>query len=201
MNIGSAIDSFFSRVAAGSIEIYNECSLQHELGIYLRVATATAGYKVQFERPVSFFGLERARFVKKEIDLTVFSPDQTELTAIEVKFPRNGQHPEQMFKFCQDLAFVEQLVDAGFDSGFFVVVVEDPLFWKGPEEDGIYAHFRGRTPLHGTVVKPTGKRDDTVHICGSYTLEWREAGLLKYAYIPANPVATHGNSSPSLQGS
>ncbi len=28
---------------------------------------------------------------------------------VELKFPRNGQHPEQMYSFCKDIVFAEQL--------------------------------------------------------------------------------------------
>lgn len=49
------IGSFAERIGRGEIEIYNEFSLQHELGIYLR--NAIAGKQVQFERNVSFLVL------------------------------------------------------------------------------------------------------------------------------------------------
>jgi hypothetical protein len=188
LDVGIAIKEFFQNVANGNTEIYNECSLQHELGIFLRVSTVSSQYKIQFERPVSFFGLSRSVFVKKEIDIAVFTPDRAERIAIEVKFPRNGQYPEQMFKFCEDVAFGEQLVLAGFTAAFFVVASDDPLFYSGSQQTGIYAAFRGNQPLQGTIVKPTGKRDETVHVCGSYRVEWRQAGELKYACLAANPV-------------
>ena len=187
IDVKKEVEAFFERVAHGAIEIYNECSLQHELGIFLRSATTAERFKVQFERPVNFFGLSKSAFVKNEIDLAVFTPDKAERVAIEVKFPRNGQYPEQMFSFCKDIAFVEQLVAAGFNSGFFVVAADDPLFYKGSQA-GIYAHFRGNAALHGTVVKPTGKRDETIQICGSYRVHWRDAAVVRYACI----VATAG---------
>jgi hypothetical protein len=84
--------SFFSGVAKGTVEIYNEISLQHEFGLYLRT-TVSKTFKTQFERPVSFFGLHRSNFVKKEIDISVFASSQLEKYAIELKYPRNGQHP------------------------------------------------------------------------------------------------------------
>jgi hypothetical protein len=69
--------------------------------------------------------------VKKEIDISVLPLDSSERVAIELKFPRNGQYPEQMFKCCQDIRFLEQLVDAGLAAGMFVMVVSDPLFYSG----------------------------------------------------------------------
>lgn len=49
---------FFNSVANGTVEIYNEFSLQHELGPWLRLALPSS-YKVQFERNISYFGIER----------------------------------------------------------------------------------------------------------------------------------------------
>lgn len=175
LDVSRDIDAFFRQVEAGTIEIYNEFSLQHELGLFLRSAAGAGQYQVQFERPVGFFALGASGFVKKEIDISIVAPDKSQRIAMELKFPRSGQHPEQMFKFCQDICFVEQIVAAGFTAGFFVVAVDDPLFYSGLSV-GIYAHFRGGLPLHGVIQKPTGKRDETVNICGAYTVEWRPAG-------------------------
>jgi hypothetical protein len=196
-DVNEAIQSFFRQVESGSIEIYNECSLQYELGIFLRSAAGDGPQKVQFERPVGFFGLSRPGFVKKEIDLVLFSPDQADRIAIELKFPRNGQVPEQMFSFCQDIAFVEQLVASGFRAGFFVAAVDDPLFYRG-RADGIYSYFRGGAPLQGRIMKPTGRRDETVDVCGQYTVEWRDAGPLRYACIQVMPAGAASNRDVRL---
>jgi hypothetical protein len=90
------------------LDVYNEFSLQHELGVFLRGKLEQRN--VQFERNVSFF-FSGSTFVKKEIDIAIFSPDKSILDcAIELKFPRNGQYPEQMFSFCRDILFAEQLL-------------------------------------------------------------------------------------------
>lgn len=189
MNIGRQVDSFFHAVAAGTVAIYNEFSLQHELGLTLRnaVLSPDGRFRVEFERPVGFFGLKAPAFGKKEIDISIVSVDGSERVAIELKFPRRGQHPEQMFKFCQDIAFVEQIVQAGFSDGYFIAAVDDRLFYSGSAV-GIYGHFRGGVPIHGVIQKPTGKRDETVSVCGSYTIVWREAGPVKYTCLRVNPA-------------
>lgn len=196
LDVATQIERFFHHVASGDIDLYNECSLQYELAVFLRRSFVSSSYKVQFERPVAFFGLRRSEFIKNEIDITVFSSDQTARIAIEVKFPRNGQYPEQMFRFCQDVAFLEQLVSAGFNAGLFVVAADDPLFYSGGQQSGIYGPFRGNHPLTGTITKPTGKRDESVHLRGEYNIVWRDAGQLKYACVRAKPL--HQNSCPTL---
>lgn len=181
-NLSDSIAQFMRTVASGQVEIYNEFSLQHELGIYLRGAWPE--YRIQFERNVSYFGAAKASFTKRELDIAVFSPDRRTLKyAIELKFPRSGQHPEQMFSFCKDIAFAEELHAAGFTQTAFVAVAEDPLFYRGPSQ-GIYAYFRGQKQLTGKVNKPTGAKNDVVTIQGSYTIRWLPiAGAMQYALV------------------
>ena len=178
------IRRFFRLVATGTVEIYNEFSLQHEVGVFLRSAVSPE-YKVQFERPVDYFSLRPAPFVKTEIDISVFRPKTAERYAIEFKFPRNGQYPEQMFKAAQDVAFLEQLVSAGFTGGAFVMAADDPLFYGGRDQSGIYAFFRAGRALHGVITKPTGRKDESVTVQRSYVLSWQAvASQMKYLFVP-----------------
>jgi len=180
--LGDLVQPFLSAVEAGKVEVYNEFSLQHELGVFLR--STRPDLKIQFERNVSFFFPDKSKFTKREIDISAFSPSNKGLAfAIELKYPRNGQHPEQMFSFCKDIAFAEELVTAGFPRAAFVVFADDHLFYRGPTE-GIYGFFRGAKPVHGRIQKPTGKKDDEVVIKGSYSVEWRPVmGSLRYAIV------------------
>ncbi len=178
------ISSFAKQVGSGSIEIYNEFSLQHELGIFLR--NAFMGKDIQFERNVTYFGFEKERFAKREIDIVLYENRSSLLdAAVELKFPKNGQHPEQMYSFCKDIVFAEQLKRSGFNRTFVVIFAEDRLFYEGAQ-GGIYGHFRGGRNLTGTVRKPTGKRDSEVTITGNYSISWYDvSGSLKYTVIEA----------------
>lgn len=53
--------------------IYNEFSLQHELGIYLRNYLKDS-YKIEFERNINFFftDIDKSLFTKKEIDIVIY---------------------------------------------------------------------------------------------------------------------------------
>ena len=178
------IASFATEVGAGNIEIYNEFSLQHELGIYLR--NAFSDKKIQFERNVSFFGLNKMDFVKREIDISIFeSMKSRPEAAIELKYPKNGQYPEQMFSFCKDVSFIEQLKRSGFRNTYVIIFAEDHLFYEG-SQNGIYGFFRGGKNLSGFVQKPTGNRDSEINIEGCYTVRWQPVkGSLKYSVIKA----------------
>jgi hypothetical protein len=177
------IQSFMSQIGCQEVEVYNEFSLQHELGIFLREKIGNQ-YKVQFERPVDFFGLDRRSFIKKELDISIYSQSNQICHAIELKFPGAGQHPEQMFKACVDIAFLEQLVRSRFSHSYFLMFVNDHLFYSGEATHGIYSYFREGIPITGRIQKPTGKRDKYVNIEGSYNVEWiRISKNLRYALI------------------
>jgi hypothetical protein len=182
LDLSRRIDEFFDLVAQERVEIYNEFSLQHELGVHLR-SVLPRRFKVQFERPVGFFDIKAQGLPKKEIDISVFAEGQGERVAIELKFPRNGQYPEQMFSACRDMAFLEELVRHGFNAGFFVIAADDPLFYRGPGQDGIYACFRAGRPIHGNIRKPTGARDESLCLAGSYALSWKGTDTLRYALV------------------
>ena len=182
--LADLIAPLIEAVATGRTEVYNEFSLQHELGVLLRVRHPN--YKVQFERNVSFFFGAKPPFTKREIDISVFSPDMKDLKyAVELKYPRNGQYPEQMFSFCKDLVFAEELKSAGFSQAGLVIFAEDSLFYEGAGE-GIYSFFRGGRPIHGRIGKPTGSKDDAVEIRGNYSVQWKPVCTsLMYATIEA----------------
>lgn len=184
MNIKSEIRRFIQNIAENKVEIYNEFSLQHELGCFLRKQQKT--FKVQFERNISFFGIPKDGLVKREIDISMYSDNPRQLrSVIELKFPRNGQYPEQMFSFCKDIAFIEQLKEAGFKETYLLILADDHNFYDG-KVTGIYKYFRNKDVLHGKIIKPTGKKDSAVNIRGSYAVEWTPiTGSLKYALIEA----------------
>ena len=152
MNIEQLLNSFMSLVASGEVEVYNEFSLQHELGIFLRAKLT--GYKVQFERNTKYFGISVT--VKHEIDIVIYN--ELEKHAIELKYPLNGQYTEQMFSFVKDIKFMEELKEAGFDNTYCLTLVQDKNLYSGQRRDGIYSYFRSKAPVQGTICKPTGRK-------------------------------------------
>jgi hypothetical protein len=172
--IENSIRNFMDSLSKGRINIYNEMSLQHELGFFLRNTFQNKpDINIEFERPVNFFGFAIKDFVKKEIDICLYNAKNNEKYAIELKFPRNGQYPEQMFKACEDIMFLEQLREKGFNGGFFVMLADDDGFYS-PKKDNerIYGFFRAGKTLTGNIQKPTGKKDSEVNIRGKYEVRW-----------------------------
>src|SRR5579883_3088901 len=144
--------------------VYNEHSLQLELGCFLR----GRGYSVEFERPFATTSLPGStRKAKRELDMLVVSGEYR--SALELKVPLAGRVPETMYDFCADIEFVEGLVRARVaERGMALLVTDEGQFWRG-EPRGIYEAFRrADAQLSGIVVKPTGAKDSTISLSGRY---------------------------------
>ena len=156
--------------------IYNEFSLQHALGAYLR-NTLGNEYRIEFERnSEKCFGIPTA--TKHEIDIVIYNENERKC-AIELKFPRNGQYPEQMFSFVKDIAFLEELKTKGkhpFEETYVITLVDDKNFYENintRSNSYIYKHFRTIYNLDaGTYDKPTGKKKYSVKLKNSYPIKW-----------------------------
>ena len=181
--IKELIQIFLDNIKMIEEDIYNEFSLQHELGIFLR--ENLKDYKVQFERNVSFFeGYEGKDFIKKEIDIVIYKPDFSEKYAIELKYPKNGQYPETMFSFIKDISFMEQVKSyLGFTNTYVLTIVTDKKFYEGSYPSDIYKFFRGKKtiPIADKIQKPTGQKNEVISIKNSYLIDWKNTEV-KFKY-------------------
>jgi len=182
VNLTLLIMQFFQVVKEKNIEIYNEFSFQHELGIFLR--SALPNYKVQFERNISFFTSDTDT-IKKEMDISIFSKDQKQKYALELKYPLNGQHPEQMYSFAKDVKFMEEVKDRNFNATACVVLVSDKLFYEGKRKDGIYKFFREEYSIYGDIFKPTGadKNKECISLSRKHKFTWHNLDDQRRFYI------------------
>ena len=119
---------FMKRIGK-TISVYNEASLQYELGRYIQDRIG-CDYVVQFERNINAFGLKGGKqYYKKESDIVIFAKQKsyevepleslqkekdklsktTELYFIEVKFPRKKAYLRRMWSLLEDIAFCDQL--------------------------------------------------------------------------------------------
>ena len=104
--------------------------------------------------------------------------------AIELKYPQNGQYPEQMFSFVKDIAFMEQLKNNGFKNCYSLTMVNDKNFYSGKKTDGIYNYFRNGAVLNGEICKPTGNIMESVILKGCYNIIWEnKSDNMKYYIV------------------
>ncbi len=158
------IEAFFQRPPDSCGAIYNERSLQLELAYYFR----QVGAHVEFERPYRITPLPGATCkAKSNLDLIVQMDGET--VAMELKVPLNGRHPETLYDFCNDIAFVEAIVQEKFaNRGFCLFVTNDRTFWTDSGRGSpVHDLFRRKgTELSGAVQKSTGGKDTAVVILG-----------------------------------
>jgi hypothetical protein len=160
------LEQFFRTPPATVRPVYNERALQLELAIALR----SDGFEVEFERSFKAPRPDGSTLKPKHnLDLLVRGGDQT--TAIELKVPLNGQHPETMYAFCADVEFVEALRRQEIvDCAYCLMLTNDKAFWDDSGRgSAIHNIFRcADVTVSGLVQKPTGARDTTVMLGGKY---------------------------------
>ncbi len=192
--IKTLLREFVCMVESGKVEIYNEFSLQHELGIFLR--EKLPNLKVQFERNTRFFGISNT--IKHEIDIVVYN--DLEKYAIELKYPVNGQYPEQMYSFVKDIAFMEQLKNNGFKSTYCVTMVKDKNFYSGKKVDGIYAYFRANKTICGEIKKPTGTKQEAIFLNNKYNINWAgDSGEFNYYIVDVNETIANDAKNKEIE--
>jgi hypothetical protein len=137
------------------------------------------------ERNIEYYKLNPKNFSKKEIDIVIEQKGNLN-TAVELKMPMNGQVPEQMYKFVEDIKFLEELKASGVFGGcYLIVVTNDSNFWQGSKDDGIYSFFRKGHTLKGKIFKPTGntKNEDFHQLSGEYHIAWNRVIGSNFRYF------------------
>lgn len=192
MNIKKLIETFV-KSKINHDAIYNEFSLQHELGIFLREELKS--FKVEFERNVKFFSESQdenflKKFVKKEMDVVAYKRNSKNLEkyAIELKYPTNGAYPRRMFQFVEDIKFMEQAKDElGFTKTYCLTLVSDlqkgiPFRYSSRKNEGkIYHYFRDNKEIHGKITNPLNISE--VHdIKRKFSIKWQRIDHTNFWY-------------------
>lgn len=155
-------------------KIYNEISLQHELGNFLE----DEGYEVFYEKNMYKCQQEDAKkkdekddWVKKEADIVAIDRKTSRKYAIELKFAqsKNGQIPEEMYQFVKDICFMEQVLEKKkeYTATFNLIIVNDRKYFSLDyhKRDKYYGIFRNdkeevkiaKSLENGVYSRPTGK--------------------------------------------
>lgn len=176
------LHQFMNWRTSQNILVYNEFSLQFELGCFLRAS----GYTVRFERNVSYYSPNGNNpFTKHEIDIVAFDGNDeknADKVAIELKFPRNGQYPMQMFSFIKDIKFMEEVKNSipGFKETYVLCLVDDSNYYTYIQNQRvIYNYFRDpngngfiNLPGSNPINKPTGTTNQQITLSKSYNSQW-----------------------------
>lgn len=177
--------------------IYNEISLQHELGKFLEKELGE-DYKVFYEKSMYNHNEKTEEWVKKEADLVIIRKDQKEKYAIELKFSKgeNARTPETLFDYIKDIRFMEVVkAKKGYTNVYNFMIANSQKYYKyelNNEKDkkyDIYKMFRIK-PKDGEqkrkfnilqkpegmekYCKPTGKDGEKKFVLNNeYKGEWK----------------------------
>jgi len=89
------------------------------------------------------------------------------------KIQNNGEYSIQMFHFCQDIKFLEQLKKAGFTDNFFLALTPQRNFWSDTGKKGtIYEKFRKEKELYGEIKNEIGDSTEKVILTGRHKINW-----------------------------
>lgn len=78
---------------------------------------------------------------------------------------------------------MEQMKEDGFSGTYTMTLVQDKKFYSGSRQDGIYAFFRGTSPIHGVITKPTGKKDEQFFVNGCFVIRWQQCNDMKFYVV------------------
>lgn len=189
LDLKTYIDEFMNSSIICDDNIYNEFSLQHELGIFLRFKLESQGFKVKFEKNVDEFKeSEKKDFVKKEMDLVVLNKSKNEKFAVELKFPTNGAHSKRMYDFIKDIKFMEQVkYDLNFTKTFCLCVVNSEKKGDGFRlgkvcSNDIFKYFRGSKPSKIKELIKMSKKNKSFDIKDEHQIEWIHVGESNFWY-------------------
>ena len=156
----------------------SEFTLQFRICRFLQ--SLDSNLVIELESNINRYGLEK--FTKKEIDIEYYNNDDLH-SCIELKYIRDkGSYNIQMFRFYEDIKFVEELIESGkFENGYCVLFTSIKELYTPPnrklnpknkENLKLYKSFRVKKQLEGTVSIKTGKLYKSISIKGKYNLNW-----------------------------
>jgi len=192
MEIKSLITEFVELIESGKVEIYNEASLQYELAIFLR--NKYPDHKIQLERNISYFGLpklkfeKKEKFKKKEMDIIIFKDKNNLKNAIIIELKaiieQGKARPVTVFEWIKDLKFLEQLKSEGAEC-YSIFFTDEDKFLSGTKNVGnLLKDFRNKK-VEGTYEKhqKSNHEHKPIKLSNSYSFDWKEIKNTKLRYF------------------
>ena len=203
------LHEFADQAVNGEISFKDEYELQETLICSLRKMLSSVKLDSIFtvDREVRIdFALNNPKFktkcLKRYIDVVIFKglciKESEEKYAIELKYPHNGQYPMQMYKFIQDISFMEEAQDMWstgvinpFDGSYCLTFAKDYKFYQTPLKERsklkIYQYFRNtkNIPIPNKPTCPVALKRLTSNIPlhlslkGNRQIQWESSSTKK----------------------
>jgi hypothetical protein len=181
----------------------SEFTFQFRLCRYLETIDENA--LIELESSIYRYNYEK--LTKKEIDIDILSSDNQTRTAIELKFIRDqGSYNIGMYKFCEDIRFLEELTERGFSHAYSIIFTtitevytkpKSTLRPKNLENSSLYNCFRNDFELKGVLNIKTGKMNESLTLRGEYKLLWVDfSSNIKACIVEISKPANNGLQAP-----
>lgn len=175
IKLNELLESFMNKVGSNFFEVYNEATMQYELGLYLRKELPEE-YNVQFEKNVMFLGADNSQCIKKDVDILVYTENLKEIYAIQVKCPTSDDILQKLYSILKDVKFLEQLRNCGITKGYSLNLISEKDYYINFPSKDIKQIFSKEKMIHGDI--------NNISIEGEYIINWVNLNPnLKYFYI------------------
>ncbi|HAX48389.1 MAG TPA: hypothetical protein PK605_07555 [Ignavibacteria bacterium] len=184
------IQHFFKYFSQSPFELYNESGFRHELGIFLKKYYPELNVKLDY--PVSRMFNPIPKLANKEADIFIIESG-VQKHVIELKMPKdeNASHVD-LYRVIQDLKFLEQLKDQGFETCTEVFITKRKNIWESIN-GGIYKLFAGDSVNLRSVTKdeiqPFLIHGGPIELGSTYKAKWEVINDAKgdeYRYFMIN---------------
>ena len=180
----SDIHKFFELIDKGEIEVYNEASVQFELGWYLKKKFPSA--KISLERNISHLKFNKSEFEKSETDILFTDTLNHSHSIIELKAPINQDQvrPVTVFEWIKDLKFLEQLTKKGI-SCYSIFITDNKGYLDSNRKTGrLLKDFRNKN-ISGEYQKhlKSSEKNEIIFINNTYQFEWKAIGKGLFYFI------------------
>lgn len=181
LNLEELVRNFFTKVENENMEIYSESNMEIRLSQYL-LDNVPNGFKVETQRNVDFFGIDKNDVLKRKMDIVIYNEDKSIKYEIELKYPatkNNKGYTNALTEIIKDINFTEQLREKGFTDTYFLVITDHQKIYSNIgvrnnelTTDGLYSYFRAGKEITGQI--------ENYNIKGNYKINWVNCGDKKY---------------------
>ena len=173
------INSFFCLVENGHLDVTNQKKLQFELSKFL--TDNLPGYQIycsSFHR--NFFDVKN--LAKHRIDIVLKNKINNELIAINLNVLNKGTMNDELFKCVQNIKYMEQLSDIGFNKTYCLCLSLNVDYCVGNRKD-ICKYFQKSKIIHGKIYRDKNIDDRYFEIEKRYKIKWIENNNDTYFYL------------------
>jgi len=141
-------------------------------------------HKVELERNISHFGLEKSQFLKKEMDIILYKKHSVKsacIPVIELKalVMQDKARPISVFNMVKDLKFLEQLKHTGRFDCYFLLITDHRGYYSGSMNAGKLLSDISRQEIHGCYRA----NNESLYLSQKYHIIWKDVNATQKFFL------------------